>query len=409
MSGEKLSTPEAKLGDIEDWHFIVLKSLVRLRNGSSFNASDWKTTGIPIIRIQNLKDKGASFNYFKGDIKKTVPIERGDLLFSWSGSKGTSFGPHIWDGPLGVLNQHIFKVTIIDQSVVEKRFLFYMLKHLTAMIEQSAYGVAALVHVRKGDLEATIIPLPVIDEQRKLSFILSIIQEAKEKTENVINALKELKKSMMKHFFTYGPVSVEDAEKVPLKETEIGMIPEHWEVGMLGNYCNFTTGKLNSNQAVAGGLYPFFTCSQETYRIDKYSFECEAVLLAGNNARGIYSVKHYKGKFDAYQRTYVITIKDVGQLGYIFLKNVLETKLDELRVSSIGTSTKFLTLKMLLSLSIPLPPFPEQQQIAQTLSAIDNKIEAEGIKKDSLETLFKTLLSLLMTGKIRVKDLEIPV
>lgn len=74
------------------------------------------------------------------------------------------------------------------------------------------------------------IPLPPLHEQQKIASVLSTIQEAKEKTENIIRATKELKKSMMKHLFTYGPVPVEDAEKVPLKETEIGMIPEHWKV-----------------------------------------------------------------------------------------------------------------------------------------------------------------------------------
>jgi type I restriction enzyme S subunit len=81
------------------------------------------------------------------------------------------------------------------------------------------------------------IPLPPLAEQQKIASVLSTIQEAKEKTENVIKANRELKKSMMKHLFTYGPVPFEEAEKVPLKETEIGMIPEHWEVIKLGDYC----------------------------------------------------------------------------------------------------------------------------------------------------------------------------
>lgn len=193
-----------------------------------------------------------------------------------------------------------------------------------------------------------------------------------------------------------------------LKQTEIRLVPEEWEVINLSEYCNFTTGKLNANQAVPAGLFPFFTCSQETYRIDRYSFDCEAVLLAGNNARGIYSVKYYNGKFDAYQRTYVITISDTSKLDYLYLKNALETKLEELRVGSIGTSTKFLTLKMLLNLRIPLPPLPLQRQMANLFLLVEHKAEAEEDKKKALEALFKTLLGNLMTGKTRVNNLEVP-
>lgn len=250
---------------------------------------------------------------------------------------------------------------------------------------------------------------PPPPEQRAIAYVLSSVQTAIEKTEAAIKATRELKKSLMRYLFTYGPVNVSEAESVPLKETEIAMVPEGWEVINLSEYCNFTTGKLNANQAVPGALFPFFTCSQETYRIDRYSFDCEAVLLAGNNARGIYSVKYYSGKFDAYQRTYVITISDNSKLDYLYLKNALETKLEELRVGSIGTSTKFLTLKMLLNLRIPLPPLPLQIQMANLFSSVAHKAEAEENKKKALEALFRTLLSKLMTGKTRVNDLEVSV
>ena len=75
----------------------------------------------------------------------------------------------------------------------------------------------------------------------------------------------------------------------------------------LGEISTIKTGKLNSEAAVINGIYPFFTCSQETYRTNTFSFDQEAVLLAGNNASAIYPLKIYCGKFDVYQRTYVIS------------------------------------------------------------------------------------------------------
>lgn len=79
-----------------------------------------------------------------------------------------------------------------------------------------------------------------------------------------------------------------------------------WKDAFLGDIVDFRTGKLDSNAATEGGLYPFFTCSPNTLEINQYTFDTEAVLLAGNNANGVFPVKYYNGKFDAYQRTYVI-------------------------------------------------------------------------------------------------------
>ena len=171
---------------------------------------------------------------------------------------------------------------------------------------------------------------------------------------------------------------------------------------------NLKTGKLNSNAATPNGLYPFFTCSQETFRIDQYAFDTEAILLSGNNAQGIYSVKHYNGKFNAYQRTYVITVKVEGVMPYPFLHQALSRNLERLRNLSIGTSTKYLTLGVLQNLPIPEPEYDEAKHIGDPLQVIDTKIELIARKKDTLANLFRTLLHRLMTAQIRVYDLDLP-
>ena len=79
-----------------------------------------------------------------------------------------------------------------------------------------------------------------------------------------------------------------------------------WKEYKLGEIASFQTGKLNSNEAVENGLYPFFTCSPITLRINTYAYDQKAILLAGNNAEGNFSIKYYEGKFNAYQRTYII-------------------------------------------------------------------------------------------------------
>ncbi|HEY6284045.1 MAG TPA: restriction endonuclease subunit S [Ktedonobacteraceae bacterium] len=135
------------------------------------------------------------------------------------------------------------------------------------------------------------------------------------------------------------------------------------------------TGKLNSNAAKPNGAYPFFTCSNETFKTDTYSFNTECVLLAGNNANGIYPIKYYSGKFDAYQRTYVVQSKDLSRLANRYLYYALQMKLELLKSISTGAATKFLTLTILNELRIALPSLLMQRKIAAILSAYDDLIE----------------------------------
>ena len=147
-----------------------------------------------------------------------------------------------------------------------------------------------------------------------------------------------------------------------------------WKTYKLGDIAKFQTGKLNSNAAVENGKYPFFTCSPNTLAIDNYAFDKEAILLAGNNAEGNFSIKYYKGKFNAYQRTYIIeTYNDKCDIKFLFY--ALKLCLQQFKLMSQGTSTKFLTAVILNNFEISLPSLPEQRRIAGILSAIDDKIE----------------------------------
>jgi type I restriction enzyme S subunit len=154
-----------------------------------------------------------------------------------------------------------------------------------------------------------------------------------------------------------------------------GELTSIWGNRKLGDLVSFTTGKLDSNAAKPNGEYPFFTCSRETFRTDTYSFDCECVLLAGNNAAGIYPLKYFKGKFDAYQRTYVIRSNDNGRLNNRFLFYSLQPKLELLKSLSTGVATKFLTLTILKDLTLPIPPPRLQAKIVAILSAYDDLIQ----------------------------------
>jgi restriction endonuclease S subunit len=170
----------------------------------------------------------------------------------------------------------------------------------------------------------------------------------------------------------------------------VAMVNE-WRTGKLGELVTFKTGKLDSNAAIPDGDYPFFTCSQETLRTNTFSFDTECVLLAGNNANGIYPLKYFHGKFDAYQRTYVVRPRDTEVLTTKFLYYALRPKLSELRSFSTGAATKFLTLTILNDTEIQVPPHPVQRRIAGILSAYDELIEKSQRRIRLLEAMARAL------------------
>ena len=170
----------------------------------------------------------------------------------------------------------------------------------------------------------------------------------------------------------------------------MGGVSMEWKEVTLGEIAIFKTGKLNSNAAISNGEYPFFTCSPETLRINSYAFDQEAILLAGNNAEGNFSIKYYKGKFNAYQRTYVITpIR--GKVDIKFLYYALSLCLKQLKNMSQGTSTKFLTVTILNSFSVKLPSISDQRRIASILSSLDRKIELNNKINADLEEMAQTI------------------
>ena len=143
----------------------------------------------------------------------------------------------------------------------------------------------------------------------------------------------------------------------------------------LKNISKIKTGKLDSNASVIGGSYPFFTCDPQTLRIDNWAYDTEAVLLAGNNASGNYTAKYYNGKFNAYQRTYIIETADDKVIKVRFLCYAINQQLQLLKVMSAGSTTKFLTIKMLDNLDIPCPAITIQNKIIDILGTIDDLIE----------------------------------
>ena len=155
----------------------------------------------------------------------------------------------------------------------------------------------------------------------------------------------------------------------------------------LGELAKIKTGKLDANMSDENGKYPFFTCSIKTYRINNFSYDCECVLVAGN---GDLNVKYYDGKFDAYQRTYIIESINKEVLNTKFLYYFLCNYIDTLRNNSIGGVIKYIKLGDLTDINIPLLSLDEQLKIVSILDKAKELMQKSKEALDDLDELIKS-------------------
>lgn len=228
--------------------------------------------------------------------------------------------------------------------------------------------------MKTSELAKLQIPVPPLAEQERIVALLDEADELRKLRAQADRRTADLIPALFHEMFGDPETNPKNLPTVPL-----------------GHLLSFRTGKLDSNAAVAEGKYPFFTCSREDLRIDTYAFDCEALLLAGNNAVGAYSVKHYKGKFNAYQRTYVLNLLNPDH-SYRFMRQVLQLKLQELKRLSLGTNTKYLTLGILKNIEIPLPDAEPQKEFAERVTEIRAMEAEQAASRHRLDDLFQSML-----------------
>lgn len=173
----------------------------------------------------------------------------------------------------------------------------------------------------------------------------------------------------------------------------------------IGDLTRIKTGKLDANASSEDGEYPFFTCSKETLKISTYSYDCECVLVAGN---GDLNVKYYNGKFDAYQRTYIIEDNSNGKLFMPYLYYFMENYVKELRKQAIGGVIKYIKLGNLTDALIELPSVDEQKMIVKILKKVKKILEMRNNEISNFDNLIKArfveLITKEKTVSIRMGD-----
>lgn len=185
------------------------------------------------------------------------------------------------------------------------------------------------------------------------------------------------------------------------KQTEVGVIPEDWDVCLLKNICSsFKTGKLDANAMILDGEYRFYTCARNYYWINQYAFDDEALLISGNGANVGY-IHYYKGKFNAYQRTYVLTCFSAD---IQFLKKQMEVNLSErIRTEVNAGNTPYITMDTLTDMMVPLPKNRQQQiAIANVLSDSDALIGALEQLIAKKQAIKSATMQQLLTGRTRL-------
>lgn len=151
----------------QHWALVRLGDALELINGRAFRPSEWSKDGLPIIRIQNLNNTDAPFNYCAASIPDKFFVQAGDFLISWSGTPGTSFGAHIWDRGPALLNQHIFRAELIGEAFFPPFLRLAVNSRLMELINQAQGGVG-LQHVTKPKLERIPLTLPPFAEQHRI-------------------------------------------------------------------------------------------------------------------------------------------------------------------------------------------------------------------------------------------------
>lgn len=415
-------------------------NVIALKNGFPQGTHNSSGTGVPHLRPFNVSVSGAvdlSQIKYVASPDPTGPywLRPNDVLFNNTNSEElvgkTAHFEH--DGRF-VLSNHMTIVRVTDPHVIDS---FWLAKSFHYLWQRRVFFALCRRHVNQASvgierLKSIELALPPLPEQRAIAHVLRTVQRAKEATEQTIAAARELKKSLMKHLFTYGPVPFQEADQVSVRETDYGPVPEAWSSQPLSQCATVQTGvakgrKLNDDDAITlpylrvanvqDGYLDLTEMKTLTIRkreTDRYSLQPGDVVLTEG------------GDFDKLGRGFIWNgeVPNCIHQNHIFAVRanrdlLIPSFLAYLTQSSYGkayflsvahktTNLACINTTKLKALPTLLPSISEQQDIVGQLSRLDAKTQAESNRDNVLATLFDSLLHNLMTGELRVHDIHAP-
>ena len=274
-----------------------------------------------------------------------------------------------------------------NSEIINAKYLFYLLKNKTFLSTGSAQPQITVPNISQFEIEFN----PDIETQHRIATILSRYDSLIENYQKQIKLLEEAAQRLYKKWFI-------DLHFPRHENTNIiDGVPEGWEKKKVGDITPIITGKKDANFGTPDGEYPFFTCSQEPIKAPSFSFDCAAVLLAGN---GDFNVKLYRGRFEAYQRTYVLSPYIDSHLYLLFY--TISANMTKLAAGSSGSTIKFLTKGMIDGINLNVPN-------DEILRSFNKKVEPIQSSRESLQSQLRLLteardrlLPKLMSGEITI-------
>lgn len=298
-----------------------------------------------------------------------------------------------------IYGTNLYKVE--NHSEVTNNFLFWQLKTPDYIDYISSVKTGSVVRmVTKKNVEDYVFRCPPKEVRDRISKLLWGL-DRKIELNNKINAdLEEMAQAIFKNWF----VDFEPFKDGKFVDSELGMIPEGWKVGTLGDFCNVFTGKKNTNQAIEKGLYPFFSCAPEPLASNDAIFKGKAIIIAGN---GSYTGRtmFYNGGFDLYQRTYACTIREQDKENLmIFFYHMMKQFFEPVKMGGTrGSSIPYIVMG-----DITQQDFPYSEEWLIRFSNIANSMMDRKLRIDKensrLSLLRDTLLPRLMSGELEVPE-----
>ncbi len=367
---DALTTPLPK-----DWKKIRLGDVAEIKRGASprpIENPKWfcANSNVGWVRISDIS-KNSRFLYktaqklSKKGIEKSRFIKQNSLIMSMCATIGkpiiTKIDTCIHDG-----------FVVFENPKIDLNYLYYFLCYIEKeWLESGQQGSQVNLNVDLIKNKEVFYPKD-LNEQVAIANILSDVDHYLYTLDALI-----LKKESVKKALSFELLS---------QRKRLKGFNQNWQRVRLGDICEITTGSLDANEMVHYGKYRFYTCAKEYYFIDKYAFDTEAILISGNGAYVGY-VHYYKGKFNAYQRTYVLDnfsehIIFVKYFLTMFLQSYIQTNKNE-------GNTPYIVMATLKDFEILLPPLNEQIAIANILSGLDNEIASLKNKKRQFDNIKK--------------------
>jgi type I restriction enzyme S subunit len=379
-----------------DWGINKLSEITTLMtNGfvgtvtSFYSESD---SDILYIQGYNVEENGFNFKgikYVTKDLHKQhskSSLQEGDLLTIQTGDVGlTTIVPKELVGS----NCHALIISRFKKEICNSKYYSYYFNSFEGRSRlKSIETGTTMKHINVGNLLQFVVPLPpTLAEQTAIATSLSDADDLISNLEKLIEKKRNIKQGAMQQLLS--------------PTTPDGKLKKGWTVKKLGEVCNrITTGKLDANAMNPDGEYRFYTCAKSFYHIDIFAFDDEALLVSGNGENVGY-VHYFKGKFNAYQRTYVLTgFKENIQ----FIKKYLDKFLAARIESEMNAgNTPYIKMGTLSDMDIFLPnEIDEQNYIAKILENMNLEIELIEIKLDKAKKIKQGMMQNLLTGKIRL-------